>query len=98
VLVPHYDEDTGVLFLWGRVRASATGWVLVRVRVLIIGAGTPWVDVTCQGDGSISFYEFTHDPPAIHYLTRFESSTLQIGVAFRPKTVLNVKAVRSQPR
>lgn len=22
VLVPHYDEDTGVLFLWGRVRAS----------------------------------------------------------------------------
>ena len=98
LLAPYYDEDTGVLFLWSRVRRRCRGRSSTPRRWLradacsLRAASTPAVPVA-QGDASTSFYEFGQEPAGIYYLTKFETGSLQIGVQFRPKNVLDVKAV-----
>lgn len=46
-----------------------------------------------QGDTSIQFFEITDEAPHIHYLTRYDSGSQQIGVGFLAKSVVDVKKV-----
>lgn len=43
-----------------------------------------------KGDTTISYYEFTHEDPYLHYLSVFSSGSTQRGMGYMPKRGLNV--------
>jgi len=43
-----------------------------------------------KGDGNIRYYELVDEAPFCHYLTEFKSASPQRGIAFLPKTALDL--------
>jgi len=46
-----------------------------------------------KGDSTLSFFELTDDDPYCHYVTDYVTNVMQIGVAFLPLSVCDVKDV-----
>jgi coronin-1B/1C/6 len=79
ILFPFYDEDTGLIFLCGKVIMNS--WKIIREK-----------NISFQGDSAIRYFEYTPDPPYIHYLSVYSSSDPQRGIGAMSKRGLNISA------
>jgi len=43
-----------------------------------------------KGDANVRYYEIVDEPPYVHFISAFQSSTPQLGMAIRPKTACDV--------
>jgi len=46
-----------------------------------------------KGDSSVKFLEITEEAPHVHWLTDYTSLVMQVGIAYLPKSVVDVKEV-----
>jgi hypothetical protein len=55
-------------------------------------AGRPLTDFCGRfdSDGNIRYYEYVDEAPFLHFLSEYKSSEPQRGLAFLPKTALNI--------
>jgi hypothetical protein len=78
ILFPFYDEDTGLIFLCGKV-------IMNRSKVIFT-----YFDLYFQGDSAIRYFEYTPEAPYIHFLSMYSSSDPQRGIGNMPKRGLNI--------
>ncbi len=79
ILFPVYDEDTGLIFLCGKV--DNCNWDEGEKK---------WHFLFIQGDSTIRYFEYTPEAPYIHYINTYSSSDPQRGMGVMPKRGMNI--------
>jgi coronin-1B/1C/6 len=76
ILFPFYDEDTGLIFLCGKVKFD--DYIIEKN------------DYFLKGDSTIRYFEYTPEAPYIHYINTYSSSDPQRGIGVMLKRGMNI--------